>query len=472
VIGAGKRTTDSLPIKIFLVVVIALFTVAAASTFLAIVERQTALRQVSRYNVAWLASQAVSELYRFEQRVAARALPGSDVDDDEVRLRYEILLSRLTLLNGSPMDEFKRRHPGERDAIDAFVAALEEIEPRLRWAGDPAEARWILERLAPSDPAFARLASMANLFGADQVADDQDQLLSLHWRFSILTSGLVLCGLALGAVLIVQNRLLQRAREEMVAMADDLRQAKEDAESASAAKSAFLANMSHELRTPLNAIMGFSEMIEQEMLGPVGEGRYRGYANDILTSGRHMYSLIGDILTMAKLDAGEFELTPEVLDPLAEVQEAIAIVKGTRAAKGREIVIEGRSRLPPLQADKRAVRQMLINLMDNALKFSPRDKPVRISVGTSAQGGLIVTVVDQGLGMTPEEMVLALTPFQQVDSGLARRYEGTGLGLSIVKALIERHGGSLEMKSRPGEGSAVSLIFPGAADSVFFHRER
>jgi signal transduction histidine kinase len=218
--------------------------------------------------------------------------------------------------------------------------------------------------------------------------------------------------------------------------------------------------MSHELRTPLNAIIGFSEMIEQEVLGPVGHQRYRGYATDILTSGRHMYSLISDILTMARLDAGEFELSLEHLDPLEEVEEVIAILKGAAAAKHRDIAVEPDGLWPVLAADRRAMRQMLINLLDNAVKFSAADQPVRIESRVNARGELVMTVADRGVGMTPEEATLALAPFHQVDSRLARRYEGTGLGLSIVKGLIERHGGRLEIESRPGLGSNIALVFP------------
>jgi signal transduction histidine kinase len=245
-------------------------------------------------------------------------------------------------------------------------------------------------------------------------------------------------------------------------MATDLHRAKEAAEGASAAKSRFLANMSHELRTPLNAIIGFSDLIANETMGPVNPPRYRDHVRDILNSGTHMFELVNDILTMAKLDAGHFELTVEELEIDRVVDEALNMFRGTEMARGRRIEVALAPGLPLLAADHRGLRQMLLNLLSNAAKFSERDTPLTIACGVDAGGALRLSVIDRGIGMTAAQVAVAIQPFQQVDNRLTRKYEGTGLGLSIVKAMVERHGGQLVIDSEPGRGTAVTLVFPTA----------
>jgi signal transduction histidine kinase len=447
-------------IKVALAVIMGVFAVAAVYISLTIVERQRALREVSRYNVAFAASQAVNETLRLEQRVAAFGLPNSTVDADEVRLRYEILQSRVGLLRNSDVTAFTDHDPDQRKTVNALEAALRDISGPIEALDRPGSVSAILARLAPLEGKLGRFAAAANNYGGEQVADDQNELLRLHWLFSTLAGGLIVCGFALVALLFWQNRLIGRAHAELHLMAGTLRDAKEAAEAASEAKSRFLATMSHELRTPLNAIIGFSEIIWQETFGPVGRPQYREYAGDIVRSGRHMFELISDILTIAKLGAGHFELSPRALDLREIIQTSVAVLRGTEIAHGRDVVVEPGIDWPWLRADERAVRQMLLNLLSNAVKFSPPATPVRVSANRSASGELWVTVSDQGIGMTAAEAERAVQPFYQVDNGLARKYEGTGLGLSIVKGLIERHGGRLAIESDPGQGSRISLLFP------------
>jgi len=243
-------------------------------------------------------------------------------------------------------------------------------------------------------------------------------------------------------------------------MADDLRVAKDSAEGASEAKTRFLANMSHELRTPLNAIIGFSEILSQEVLGPVGTPQYRDYAADILKSGRHMYELVSDILTMAKLDSGNFEPRLELLDLEAVVRSSVTMLLGTEMGSGRELVIQDGAEWQAMRADERALRQILLNVLSNALKFSAPETPVLVTCHHLLDGSLRLMVIDEGIGMTKEEARIAMEPFQQIDNGLARKYEGTGLGLSIVRGLIERHGGRVVIDSETGKGTRIALIFP------------
>jgi signal transduction histidine kinase len=274
---------------------------------------------------------------------------------------------------------------------------------------------------------------------------------------------LVLCGIAFLALLMFQNREIRRAHEGLTALARELTAARERAEVASRAKSRFLANMSHELRTPLNAIIGFSEMIEGEMLGPAGMPQYPEYAGHVVHSGRHMLSLVEDILTTAKLEAGKPGLDLREVDTATVVGDVVAILRGSPVASSREIVTVPGSAWPLLLADERALKQMLLNLLGNALKFSVPPAPVLLEARLTPGGELFeISVSDRGIGMTREQAAMAVLPFQQVDDGSNRRYEGTGLGLSIVKGLVETHGGQLRIDSEPGRGTRVSLLFPGS----------
>ncbi len=244
----------------------------------------------------------------------------------------------------------------------------------------------------------------------------------------------------------------------------ELLHAKEAAEAASDAKSLFLANVSHELRTPLNAIIGFSEIMEEEIFGPVGDERYRNYVADIRDSGLHLLKTINDVLDLSKVEAGRFEMHFESADFAVQVEQALRLIKGQRAFAKRRIDVILPEEPLVLIADRHSLCQIIVNLVSNACKFSLPPSPVRISATRLDDGSVTITVEDQGIGMTPTELELALSPFQQVDSSLSREYEGSGLGLPLVRAMVEQHGVGLSIGSVPGEGTRVSLLWP--ADRV------
>jgi two-component system cell cycle sensor histidine kinase PleC len=273
----------------------------------------------------------------------------------------------------------------------------------------------------------------------------------------------VISGLAFIALLFFQNRLLAKAYQRMSALAHDLQVAKTIADAASEAKSRFLATMSHELRTPLNAVIGFSEIIASETFGPVGKPAYRSYARDILAAGRHMLELVNDVLIMAKLDAGRYELDLAPMNLHDTIDKTVTMFRGMTNLEKREIRVTGNLRWSWLVADERAVRQVLLNLLSNAAKFSEPDKPIEVRCETSPDDEIIISVVDQGIGMAPDQVSEATRPFYQADSRMSRKYEGTGLGLSIVSGLMECHGGHLIIKSQLGVGSWVSVAFPQKA---------
>ncbi|MGP1394563.1 MAG: ATP-binding protein [Inquilinaceae bacterium] len=239
-----------------------------------------------------------------------------------------------------------------------------------------------------------------------------------------------------------------------------LHQAKEVAEQASQAKTTFLAHMSHELRTPLNAIIGFAQIMEREMLGPMNNPRYREYSADIVSSGLHFLDLINDILDLAKIEATKYRLHEEDLD-LDEVVGASADFFKPRLAESRKrIAVSVPPGLPQLYADRRSVRQMLLNLISNAIKFTSVGGRISVSARTDAAGCLALIVADDGVGIAPADHERVLEPFRQVNADTAKNAEGTGLGLPIVKKLVELHGGRLSLESRPGAGTRVILSFP------------
>jgi signal transduction histidine kinase len=450
-------------IKATLAISIVIFTLAGISVSFAVFDRQKALREVARYNMVWAVSQSTSEFYRFEQRVAAYTVPDSAIDKDEVQLRFDILHNRLDVLRHGDVREFTEAKPEQRETVEAFGRLLSELEPLMQSIDRPGTIPRMLAALKPFEGKLARLAAAANEYGSDLTSADQQRLLQLHWLFSGIAAALVVCGLAFITLLFFQNRLLTKAYEELRALADDLRIAKNEADAASEAKSRFLATMSHELRTPLNAVIGFSEIIAGERFGPIGQGAYRDYATDILDSGHHMLELVNDILTMTKLDVGHYEVDLVPINLREMVDKTVNMFRGTKHADGRSIMVAADAAWPWIEADERALRQMLLNLLSNAAKFSEPDTPIEVLCRASTEGDIIVTVADHGIGMTPHDVEQAARPFYQVDSRLARKYEGSGLGLSIVAGLMGCHCGRLVIESEPEVGSRVSLAFPATA---------
>jgi two-component system cell cycle sensor histidine kinase PleC len=237
-----------------------------------------------------------------------------------------------------------------------------------------------------------------------------------------------------------------------------------EAEAANSAKTNFLANMSHELRTPLNAILGFSDIIAQQTLGPDARDRYAEYAADIHASGSHLLSLINDLLDVAKIEAGKMEIDPQPLD-LAGVMAGIERLIAPRARARRQILrYNVEPGLPSLLADERAFKQIALNLISNAVKFTPEKGRVDVSCRRAEDGGILFEVSDNGPGIPPEKLDRIFQPFSQIDNRYGRQTGGTGLGLALVKGLAELHGGHARIESQLGRGTRVTVYFPLAME--------
>jgi signal transduction histidine kinase len=270
-----------------------------------------------------------------------------------------------------------------------------------------------------------------------------------------------LMSLYYASIVVAQQRQFEREVENHRDTEIKLRRAKEDAERADRAKSAFLANTSHELRTPLNAIIGFSEVIREQTFGPIGNTRYLEYLKDIYDSGCHLLHIINDILDLSKIEAGNATLDREERVELGPVLEAAARMVQPRAAMEQVgLALELGDDLPAVSGSARMLQQVFINLLANAVKFTPAGG--RVSVRTATRGGdeVAITINDTGIGMSDMDIETALTAFGQVDSKMARRYEGTGLGLPLAKAIVELHRGRLEIDSEPGRGTTILVILP------------
>jgi signal transduction histidine kinase len=237
-----------------------------------------------------------------------------------------------------------------------------------------------------------------------------------------------------------------------------LTEARDRAERASRAKSEFLANMSHELRTPLNIIIGFSQIMCDELLGPLGAQAYREYAVHIKESGVHLMSIINDILDLSKVEAGKTQLSEDEIDIRTVVRSCLRLMEERAAAAKLNLVTTMPDEMPAVRADERLMKQIVLNLLSNAVKFTPEGGTV--SIGIELSDGLLITVADTGIGMNPEDIPTALTPFVQVDTSMNRKVSGTGLGLPLVDSFARLHGGSLTLHSKPGEGTTAVISLP------------
>jgi PAS domain S-box-containing protein len=244
----------------------------------------------------------------------------------------------------------------------------------------------------------------------------------------------------------------------------DLEEARGQAEKASALKSEFLAKVSHEVRTPLNAVLGFAEVIIDERFGPIGNDRYKEYVKDIHASGAHVMSLINDLLDLSKIEAGKLELTFAAVDANRVIQECVSLMQPQAAHERIIMRLSLFDKLPRVVADERSLRQIMLNLMSNAVKFNEPGGQVIVSTAVNDSGMAVIRVRDTGIGMSEAELGAALEPFRQIAT--TRPTRGTGLGLPLTKALVEANRAGFSIKSRKEQGTLVEVAFPTTQEAA------
>ncbi len=356
---------------------------------------------------------------------------------------------------------------GLQAALAGLVDCRLEHRARFEAVEGPVTDRWVVACYLPihAGPDDTRVAAIMEVY-SDLTQSHRAVIAHVGIQNAILIAILAAAFLILLAVVRHADREIARQHREAVAL--DL--ARAEAESSSRTKSAFLANMSHELRTPLNAIIGFAQMIRTQIVGPVGNERYRTYAGHIDEAGQHLLSIINDVLDFTKAEVGKMRLDAGPADAGAVALSALQMVEASATASGIELVPTIADGLPQVHLDASKLRQILLNLLSNAVKFTPPGGRVDLAVGRVADESrgarLRFEIRDTGVGMHAADIATALRPFGQVDNPMTRRAGGTGLGLPLAKEFAELMGGTLAIESAPGRGTIVRVELPVGAPDI------
>jgi signal transduction histidine kinase len=402
-------------------------------------------------------------------------LPNSE--RHEALLGFAIGAIRIGGMVDAAVDTMGAAPPMGLRLVDETAGALSPVLYSRNWSG-----RFDPERRGPRD--FIHATSFELAGGAWRIelarlaegdARPQD---ALPWGVALISVLLTVLLLQHMTATVFRRRAIERAvlertaelatanRELQVEIAErrraeiNLRTAKEQAEVANRAKSEFLAMVSHELKTPLNAIIGFSEILSNQTLGPIGKAQYLDYASDIRDSGHYLLKIINDILDLSRIETGNLTLVEEEIDLVSVMQSAARLIRPRAEAAGLNFETQlPESGMLPVTADARAMKQVLVNLLSNAVKFTPKGGSVTVRIGIEA-GRPVISVADTGIGIPAKDLGRVWEPFVQVDTSLARRYEGTGLGLTLSRRLIDLHGGEVELNSTLGIGTTVTVRLP------------
>ncbi len=406
-------------------------------------------------------------------------LPASRVDPSVAGFLYAASLFAALVVGTLALRAFQRRHAHEMErarALAAWHRALTESAGDLitRHAADGTVlyASSAVEDMLGLSPAEftglspAMIVHIQDLNAVEKAfqraAEGEPQSVSFRMRRRN------------GAYVPVEMRAQAGEFGEVVAVIRDISERRAEivelsarrveADEALRARTRFLASVTHELRTPLNAIIGFSDVMRNEVFGPVGHTKYREYAEHIRSSGMHLADLVSDLLDMSKIEAGKFTIERTVCDVKALAEESLAMVRGQAEEAGVELVVDVAAGLS-LAADARALKQSFVNLLSNAVKFTPSEG--RVTLAARKDGGdMVITVADTGVGIPEKDLARIGKPFEQVEGAMQKLHKGTGLGLSLVKSLAELHGGTMTIASALGDGTTVTLRLPLTAPAA------
>lgn len=351
---------------------------------------------------------------------------------------------------------------------DRFLAAMNgraatELEWRETFGAINGELRnvWVLSSYIAirPDSADGRIVGIAETY--TDVTEFQTQLDYTRSLMVVASAAvLLLIFIFLAAIVWAAERTLRRQHAHNIALAQHAARA----HAASRAKSEFLANMSHELRTPLNAILGFAELITNEILGPVGTPRYKEYAGDIQRSGRHLLGIINDVLDLVQIETGRARVSLGKVDVCDVARDVVRLMGRQAANKNVALRFAANCTADPISSDEGKIRQILFNLISNAVKFTPDGGSVTVTISQDPiAGGTTLRVADTGIGMRPEDVPVALASFGQIGNAFQQNGQGIGLGLPLTKKFSELLGGSFELESAPGKGTVVTVALPDHA---------
>ena len=411
------------------------------------------LRRAPYENITWVTSRFQA---KYEQLLAALAQADAGrLDEAELQRHWEVLQSRVQLFRAGSTHDILKDVPFfiERfGKIDAAMTKMAQIV--ARHDGQMLSARVEMEPVALSVAGDVEQLSVSSfLLNQRLTANARGRFVDEIVLMLALAATLFLLLLGFIVAMFVQKRRL-------IGLAIELKQSNATAEAANLAKSHFMAQMSHELRTPLNAILGFSEMMQLEVLGPIGNSQYRDYLGHVRHAGQLLLALINSALDLAKIESGRMTVSEEEIDLAVACGSCLDLIR-ERAARGNITVGSTVSpSLPKLRADPRHLRQILLNLLSNAVKFTPPGGSVLVDAELLPDGMLSVAVTDTGVGIAPNDLPRVFEPFGHVTNSLISSEAGSGLGLSISKSLTEMNGGTLELLSEVGRGTVARLFFP------------